>query len=47
MAAKVVLILGSKDGLQWLEAHPSFAGLLILEEGRILRSRRFKSYVWS
>jgi FAD:protein FMN transferase len=47
MAAKVVLILGSEEGLQWLEAHPSFAGLLILEEGRILRSRRFKSYVWS
>jgi thiamine biosynthesis lipoprotein len=47
MAAKVVLILGSQAGLQWLEAHPSFAGLLILEEGRILRSRRFKSYVWS
>lgn len=47
MVAKVVLILGSRDGLRWLEAHPSFAGLLILEDGRILRSRRLKPYVWS
>ena len=47
MAAKVVLILGSRDGLHWLEAHPSFAGLLILEDGRILCSRRLKPYVWS
>ena len=47
MAAKVVLILGSRDGMHWLEAHPSFTGLLILEDGRILRSRRLKPYVWS
>ncbi len=47
MAAKVVLILGSRDGLHWLEAHPSFAGILILENGRILRSHRLKPYVWS
>jgi FAD:protein FMN transferase len=47
MAAKVVLILGSRDGLHWLEARPSFAGLLMLEDGQILRSRRLKPYVWS
>jgi FAD:protein FMN transferase len=46
-AAKVVLILGSRDGLHWLEAHPLFAGLLILEDGQIIRSRRLKPYVWT
>jgi thiamine biosynthesis lipoprotein len=47
IAAKVVLLLGSNDGLAWLDARPSMAGLLVLDSGKVLRSRRFDNYVWS
>lgn len=46
VAAKVALILGSRAGLEWLEARPEFAGLLVLEDGATLRSSRFDNYVW-
>jgi thiamine biosynthesis lipoprotein len=46
-AAKVVLIRGSRDGLAWLETRPSLAGLLVLEDGQVVRSRRLKNYVWN
>ena len=45
IAAKVALILGSRAGLAWLEARPTVAGLLVLEDGRILRSRRMDAYL--
>ena len=47
VAAKAALILGSRDGLAWLEARPAVAGLLVLDDGRVLRSTRLKHYVWS
>ena len=40
MAAKAALILGSRDGLRWLDARPTLAGLLVLDYGKILYSRR-------
>ena len=40
MAAKAALILGSRAGLAWLEARPEMAGLLVLENGHVLRSAR-------
>lgn len=46
VAAKVALILGSQDGLQWIEARRELAGLLVLEDGRVVRSRRMDDYVW-
>ncbi len=46
VAAKVVLILGSRDGLAWLEERPALAGLLILDDGRVLYSRRLNRYRW-
>jgi thiamine biosynthesis lipoprotein len=45
IAAKVALILGSRAGLAWLDARPTLAGLLVLENGRILRSRRMDAYL--
>jgi thiamine biosynthesis lipoprotein len=45
MTAKMTLILGSQAGLAWLEARPTVAGLLVLEDGRILRSRRMDIYL--
>ncbi len=47
MAAKVVCILGSRAGLQWLEAHPPLAGLLVCEDGSTCRSQNLRHYIWS
>ncbi len=46
-AAKAALILGSREGLEWLETHPAFAGLLILEDSRMRYSHRLYKYLWS
>ena len=46
MAAKVILISGNQGGLAWLEARPSLAGLLVLDDGRRLYSANFEKYVW-
>ena len=45
-AAKVALILGSDAALEWLEEHPPLAGLLVLEDGTVRRSRRLSRYLW-
>lgn len=45
MAAKVALILGSQAGRAWLDARPTLAGLLVLEDGRLVRSRRMNTYL--
>jgi len=47
VAAKVALILGSDEGIQWIEARNELAGLLVLENGQIVRSRRMNDFVWS
>ena len=44
VAAKVALILGSQKGLQWIEARSELAGLLVLEDGRLVHSRRMDQY---
>jgi thiamine biosynthesis lipoprotein len=41
MAAKVVLILGSQEGLDWLNAHPGYAGLIVTEKGDVQTSEVF------
>ncbi|MFT3895978.1 MAG: FAD:protein FMN transferase [Anaerolineales bacterium] len=46
-AAKTSLLLGSQDGLDWLNANPELAGLLILEDGQCLYSNNFENYLWS
>lgn len=45
MAAKVALMLGSHAGLTWLNARPTLAGLLVLADGRVLRSRWMDLYL--
>jgi thiamine biosynthesis lipoprotein len=47
MAAKVALIRGSRDGMAWIEARPSLAGLVVCEDGRAARSSRLANYVWN
>jgi thiamine biosynthesis lipoprotein len=46
MAAKTALILGSRAGLAWIEARPSLAALLVLEDGQVARSRRLERFTW-
>jgi thiamine biosynthesis lipoprotein len=45
VAAKTALILGSRDGLGWLEAHSPYAGILTLGDGQRLFSSRIKAYL--
>jgi thiamine biosynthesis lipoprotein len=47
MAAKTVLILGSRAGLAWVEARPTLAALLVLEGQGVVRSRRLELFSWS
>lgn len=44
-AAKAAFILGSREGMQWIEAHPRFAALFILDNGEILYSRLMENYI--
>lgn len=46
MAAKTVLIMGSLDGLKWLEARPYFAGLVVLDDTTTWHSRRWLDHIW-
>jgi FAD:protein FMN transferase len=46
IAAKTAFILGSQDGLSWIEKHPALAGILVLEDGRNLFSSRMEDYLW-
>ena len=45
VAAKVALMLGSSAGLAWLDARPTLAGLLVLDDGTLVRSRRMDVYL--
>jgi thiamine biosynthesis lipoprotein len=46
IGAKVALLLGGARGLEWLEARPSLAGLLVFECGKIAHSRRLEHHLW-
>jgi thiamine biosynthesis lipoprotein len=43
-AAKVVLLLGSAEGLRWAEGRGDLAVLVILESGKVERSRRMEQF---
>ena len=44
-AAKTVFLLGSAEGLAWLETHPSLAGLLIRENNQLIYSQHIEEYL--
>ena len=44
-AAKAAFILGSRAGLEWIEARPAFAALFLLEDGQELYSRNMEDYL--
>lgn len=43
--AKVVVISGSQAGLAWLDGDERLAGLLVLDNGQIVPSRRLSAYL--
>jgi thiamine biosynthesis lipoprotein len=45
-AAKAALILGSRAGIEWLEADSGLAGILVLENGDYLYSCNMEKYLW-
>ena len=45
MAAKKVLILGSREGFQWLDQNSEIAGLAVLENGEVLFSQGIEKYL--
>lgn len=45
VAAKVALILGSAQGLEWIAAHPPLAALWILEDGTLLTDSRMEEFI--
>jgi FAD:protein FMN transferase len=47
MAAKAAFILGSTEGIAWIEAREETGALLVLEDGQVVRSSRFEDYTWS
>jgi len=44
-AAKAVLILGSEEGLMWIESDPVLAGIIVLENGHTVYSQRISEYL--
>ncbi|RPI96214.1 MAG: FAD:protein FMN transferase [Chloroflexi bacterium] len=44
-AAKAAFILGSRVGLEWIEARPRLAALFILDNGEILYSDKMEEYL--
>jgi len=45
MAAKMVFILGSREGFQWLDQNSEIAGLAVLENGEVLFSQGIEKYL--
>ena len=45
-AAKAALILGSDRGIEWLNGRAGLEGMLVLEDRRIVYSRRFEDFIW-
>lgn len=45
-AAKAALIMGSADGLDFIDANPDLAGLFILDFGEVILSQRMQEYIW-
>jgi thiamine biosynthesis lipoprotein len=47
IAAKVIAICGSEEGLAWLEEQPDYAAVIVREDGRAVYSAQLQRYLWS
>jgi thiamine biosynthesis lipoprotein len=46
VAAKAAVLLGSREGLAWIERQPTLAGLIVLESGERVESERLAQHAW-
>ena len=46
IAAKVIAISGSEQGLAWLEEQPDYAAVVVREDGRAVYSTQMNHYLW-
>ncbi len=46
IAAKVIAISGSEQGLAWLEEQPGYAAVIVREDGQAVYSAQMKHYLW-
>ena len=47
IAAKVVAITGSEQGLAWLDDLPGYAAIVVREDGRAVYSTQMNHYLWN
>jgi FAD:protein FMN transferase len=47
VAAKVIAISGSEQGLAWLEERPGYAALIVREDGQAVYSAQMENYLWA
>ena len=47
IAAKVIAICGSAEGLTWLEEQPDYAAVIVREDGRAVYSAQMQRYLWN
>lgn len=45
MATKVIFLLGSREGLTWLQARPEMAALIYKTDGQLIQSDNMESYI--
>jgi thiamine biosynthesis lipoprotein len=46
IAAKVIAISGSQQGLAWLEEQPDYAAIIVREDGQAVYSAQMNQYLW-
>lgn len=44
-ASKTIMILGSREGMAWMQTAPSLAGLFVLEDGQVLATEKMQAYL--
>ena len=47
IAAKVIAISGSEEGLAWLDEQPDYAAIIVREDGTAVYSAQMNRYLWS
>ena len=47
IAAKIIAISGSEQGLAWLEEQPDYAAVIVREDGRAVYSAQMNRYLWN
>src|SRR5512136_424626 len=47
IAAKVIALSGSEQGLAWLEEQPDYAAAIVREDGRAVYSTQLENYLWT